>query len=92
MKSENYVIEVHENPEEGICPITDAFKEGDWKTGLDIIDDIDVHLIEDAKYDALKFIEKESGEVKLEIKGQKALLLNLFAQGLIEFFGIKITK
>lgn len=89
--AENLLIKVGENPNEGACSISEHFREG-WKTGIDVIDNIETSIDDNAPYDSITVVKKDTKEVVLEIKGQKALLLNILAEGLISYLEIKITR
>lgn len=89
--SENLVIKVNENPNQGVCSITENFKEG-FNTGIEFIDNIEVEFNNNAKFDGIGVYTKNTKETVLYVEGQKALLLNIVAEGLIDYLGIEITK
>lgn len=89
--SSNLLITVNDNSRQGACSITDWFKDS-WKTGIGVIDQIDTKINDNAISDGIVVTTKDTKEVVLEIKGQRALLLNTLSEGLISLLEIKITR
>lgn len=89
--AQNLLIKVNENPNQGVCSISEHFRKG-WKTGMDVIDNIETSIDDNAAYDSITVVKKDTKEIVLEIKGQKALLLNTLAEALISYLNIKITR
>lgn len=92
MKPEDLEIHVFENPNQGFCPIDEAFSNGDWYTGITPIDNIPVKINRYAKQDRIVVWNNNTDALEFEIKGQRALLLNELSKKLQDILNIKVIK
>ena len=89
--AQNLRIEVYENKDLGVCPISAHFQTN-WKTGITIIDGIETTINDDAAFDGIKVVNKTTGNSLFYLEGQKALLLDDLAEYLIAKLELVIRK
>lgn len=90
-KANNIEITVNDNPNQGACNIVEHFKD-EWGTSGQEIDSIKTTFNDDAYEDGITVTEKDTGNVIIQLKGQRALLLATLKEALILYLGIKVTK